>query len=521
MRAASLLCLLAVTCLVLADLQYPQDNDSPIWKVFCSSQAVYRGRLDSIVNPGTFSTHVHKVFGGSNFSPSKPERTPLQNYAITKGASCTTCSIKTVDNTNYWTPDLYYRWDNGTYSIVPDSGLTVYYLSRAGYTGNNKTNPNWQPIPKGLRMLAGDPARRTWNNKDVKHNAVDYVCLNYNGGGFSQSSDWSGLATKTCPQGLRAQVWFPMCWDGVNLDSTDHKSHMSYPISGNYKAEGGDCPNTHPVRIPGVFFEHLYSTTGFPHGDGKNRFLWSMGDPTGYGFHGDFVSGWDPEVMRQAIKDPKCSNSNKDMGLGNNVKACPPLAPYVKGDNEPKCFINKKVPLTENLGLGRPLNRMPGCYNNNGLISGCDTSPKGSDNSGSVHIVAASVNAYLTADTTGVVTASASANFLTYNEVWSFQPATNGSVFILNTQYGNVVSAQNQAILIGTKSLWEQWTVVPINGNTTVAFRSARTNQFLSVQSDRSLQFNAKSITATETFKVSTVTGGYVPKDDGLDGYIV
>jgi len=521
MRAATLFCLLAFTCLVLAQLQYPRDNDSPIWKVFCDSQAIFRGRVDSIVNPGTFSTHVHKVFGGSNFSPTRPERTPLQNYAITKGASCTTCSIKTVDNTNYWTPDLYYRWDNGTYSLVPNSGLTVYYLSRAGSTGANRTNPNWQPIPNGLRMLAGDPARRVWNNKDVKHNAVSYVCLNYNGGGFQESSDWSPLSTYKCPQGIRAQIWFPMCWDGVNLDSSDHKSHMSYPINGNYKPDGGDCPNTHPVRIPGVFFEHLYSTDGFPHGDGKNRFLWSMGDPTGFGFHGDFVSGWDPEVMRQAIKDPKCSNSNKDMAFGNNVKACPPLAPYVKDGSEPKCTINKKVPLTESLGSGRPINRMPGCYNNMGLIQGCDVSPKGSDNSGSLHIVAASVSGYLTvAGASGAVTATASSNFLTYSEVWSYQTATNGSVFLLNTQYNNVISAQDQARLVGSKSTWEMWTVVPINGNTTVAFRSSRTNQYLSLQSDKSLQFNAKSITATETFKVMPVNGGFIPTDDGLGGYI-
>lgn len=125
-------------------VEYPQDNDSPIWKVFCNDGAIFRGRLDSIVAPGTYSGHVHKVFGGSNFSPSHPDRTPIQEFQITKNAPCTTCSIKEVDNSNYWTPDLYYKWDNGTYSLVTGSGLTIYYLSRAGSTGNNRTNPNWQ-----------------------------------------------------------------------------------------------------------------------------------------------------------------------------------------------------------------------------------------------------------------------------------------------------------------------------------------------------------------------------------------
>lgn len=94
-------------------------------------------------------------------------------------------------------------------------------------------------------------------------------------------------------------------------------------------------------------------------------------------------------------------------------------------------------------------------------------------------------------------------------------------VFILNTQYNNVISAQNKAVLVGTKSTWEQWTIVNINNsNSTVAFKSARTNQYLSVQGDKTFQFNAKSIGDAETFKVSTVNGGYVPKDDGLSSYI-
>lgn len=40
------------------------------------------------------------------------------------------------------------------------------------------------------------------------------------------------LPTGPCPQGLRTQIVFPSCWDGKNLDSSDHQSHMSYPIDG-------------------------------------------------------------------------------------------------------------------------------------------------------------------------------------------------------------------------------------------------------------------------------------------------
>ena len=89
-----------------------------------------------------------------------------------------------------------------------------------------------------------------------------------------------------CKNGFRMQVFFPMCWDGRNLDSPDHHSHVAYPTDYN----GGDCPSTHPVRLPGVFFEAFYSVDQFPHGQGTQPFVLANGDPTGYGFHGDFVS---------------------------------------------------------------------------------------------------------------------------------------------------------------------------------------------------------------------------------------
>jgi hypothetical protein len=69
----------------------------------------------------------------------------------------------------------YYRWPNGTFSLVPDGGLTVYYLSRTGDSGSQKSNPNFQSFPKGLRMVAGDPYRRTFNASDNSHLAISFV----------------------------------------------------------------------------------------------------------------------------------------------------------------------------------------------------------------------------------------------------------------------------------------------------------------------------------------------------------
>lgn len=72
------------------------------------------------------------------------------------------------------------------------------------------------------------------------------------------------------------------CWDGVNLDSPDHKSHVAYPETGTFETTG-PCPASHPVRLPQLMYEIMWDTTPFndpelwPE-DGSQPFVYSMGD---------------------------------------------------------------------------------------------------------------------------------------------------------------------------------------------------------------------------------------------------
>lgn len=66
---------------------------------------------------------------------------------------------------------------------------------------------------------------------------------------------------------------------------------MAYPIN-NYN--GGVCPSTHPVAIYSIFIEAFFNTDPFP--DYAN-WVFSMGDDTGYGFHGDFLHGWTNQTL--------------------------------------------------------------------------------------------------------------------------------------------------------------------------------------------------------------------------------
>ncbi|KAH0113179.1 WSC-domain-containing protein, partial [Aureobasidium melanogenum] len=243
---------------------------------------------------------THTISGGNGFKFD-------MDYADARSSDCSSCPIK-ADLSNYWTPLLYFQHQNGTFESVHQSGdgegvyggMTVYYLQRGG-----PNNDELKAFPEGFRMVAGNPFKRN-HTDDFESEAVSFVCLDYSGG--SSTSD--GLPTKNCPDGLRAQVFFPSCWDGVNLDSADHKSHMSYPVGGSY--DSGSCPDSHPVHLISIFYEVNYNTGDFSsqwYGSGQ-PFVFAMGDPTGYGFHGDFINGWDVPTLQSAIDE--CTN---DSGL--------------------------------------------------------------------------------------------------------------------------------------------------------------------------------------------------------------
>jgi len=53
---------------------------------------------------------------------------------------------------------------------------------------------------------------------------------------------------------------FQSCWNGKDVDSADHKSHVSYRTGG---PDSGDCPSDFPINIPRIFSEMYYNTGSF------------------------------------------------------------------------------------------------------------------------------------------------------------------------------------------------------------------------------------------------------------------
>ncbi|EJF58364.1 WSC-domain-containing protein [Dichomitus squalens LYAD-421 SS1] len=305
--------------------------------IFGGTPPIVTTRLDPVVSPNSIGGHVHSVVGASRFKEVYDPDDLVQS-------NCTTIPVQ-PDKSNYWAPQLYHR-DQQTGQLTPiPTSFNIYYLQRPG--------PLNQPIkafPKGLRMLAGDTERRSYNASSFADQAISFVCQDFSGA-HDNDPDWAerpDFFDHNCPDGMRAEVFFPSCWDGVNLDSSDHKSHLSYPIQ-NFNS--GDCPDSHPVHLVSLFYEMLVQVDQFDYW-GPGTWVLANGDTSGYGHHGDFTNGWDVDLLQNALDN--CPNAN------GNVMDCPVLAAVFDQASASACVLETDI-VDEEIGFNAPLTILPGC----------------------------------------------------------------------------------------------------------------------------------------------------------------
>jgi Domain of unknown function (DUF1996) len=209
-------------------------------------------------------------------------------------------------------------YPNGSTAMVnQDGGMLAYYF----VYGDSP-----QPFPDGFRVMAGDqflrnftgpvpdPPTSEWTDQDrtqfsLAQKAVGFNCLHYNTTNedslYRHTMPDKSFLDENCWDGLRVELMLPSCWNGVDADSPDHKSHMAYPDL----VKDGSCPEGFDTRLVSLFYETKYDTHDFSGVQGQ--FVFSTGDPTGCGYHGDFIQGWEPDFLQQAMDG--CTNPSGEV----------------------------------------------------------------------------------------------------------------------------------------------------------------------------------------------------------------
>jgi hypothetical protein len=206
---------------------------------------------------------MHSFFGATNTNAHSTVDTLLN-----ANSNCN----PSIDKSSYWIPTLY----RDNVPVEPVTGI-FYYL---GEGVRDDLIAQTQPLPLGLRIVAGNAKATGPADNTISR----WSCLH--AGHVGSSSDFVN-----CPSGtmLESYLDFPHCWDGRNLDSADHKSHMAYPV-------GNACPAGHPVVVPKLRQVMRYPVSGDP-----ARLRLASGG--GYTMHGDFFNAWPVEEMARRVND--------------------------------------------------------------------------------------------------------------------------------------------------------------------------------------------------------------------------
>ncbi|MGB2568649.1 DUF1996 domain-containing protein [Micromonospora citrea] len=247
----------------------------------------HRAADDPIVafgQPG--ASHLHDFVGNRGVNAGS-------TYEQLKRNPKTTCDGEGHTG-SYWFPTVLV---NG--KPTEATRTNVYYRSR-------KLDPRAiKPFPQNLRMIAGD-ARAT---REQPGDVANWDCV--------RSGDRRSVQTPNCAANdefLKFRIEFPECWDGVRIDSPDHKSHMAY-------ANRGECPRTHPVAVPGITV-----SVNFEYGKAirrTDRITLSSGGV--FSGHADFINTWDEATLGRLVAG--CLNAAKSCDKGEKPDVRPAVTP--------------------------------------------------------------------------------------------------------------------------------------------------------------------------------------------------
>jgi hypothetical protein len=176
------------------------------------------GQVDPMVSPGGVADHFHAEFGAKAWSATSTTADLLNGPS--------TCFIP-GNHAAYWVT-----------CFEDTDGTPICPTYTDGYYGAFGSDEQVQTMPVGLRFIVGNSHSTTLQPANILFWRCD-----------AAGQPALSAPPTTCPAGLGVELTFygPKYWDGMNLDSPNHQSHVSYVKDA-----------THQVRIPMLQWQFHY-----------------------------------------------------------------------------------------------------------------------------------------------------------------------------------------------------------------------------------------------------------------------
>ncbi len=307
------------------------------FRFFCLPGQVLKD--DPIALPGQpGASHLHQFIGNTAANANS-------NYASLRASGGSTCDNRgqptALNRSSYWMPAML----DGTGNVVRPDAVLVYYKQLpasspycgapdATHTGYCTALPNGIKFIFGYNMKSMTGGPTDTNSPDYW--ALTYECTDRSRNQLAPANGVYHTITEVVAAGCPAGAWLkvgldaPTCWDGKNLDTADHRSHVVY-AAGAYVAAAGQraCPLDHPYRLPGIAYSWFFNTeTNFLAGRWRlssDDMMAQMGMPVvpGTTLHMDYYEAWSPIAKARWIQN--CINrhltcSNMELGDGMEGK---------------------------------------------------------------------------------------------------------------------------------------------------------------------------------------------------------
>ena len=308
----------------------PSTDPVGAFRMFCTGGQLLKD--DPLVYPGQpGASHLHQFYGNTGADANS-------TYSSLRTSGGTTCGNANtpINRSGYWMPAML----DGVGNAVKPDFLNLYY----------KRDPISDPLcndvsvtfgvgqctdlPNGIRFIFGYNMK-TMTGGPNDPNSHDYQSMYFEcwdaldgsvsrGAATGRYHTIAQVAAAGCPVGARLMIIAaaPNCWDGKNLDTADHRSHMhdsDGPMLATQMFRA--CPATHPYVIDNVEVQISYTV--------DQNFLagkWHLssdemmpGVAAGTTWHMDYWEAWSPAVKARwhgNCIDKKLTCSEGDVGDG-------------------------------------------------------------------------------------------------------------------------------------------------------------------------------------------------------------